>query len=87
MLILAVAWSASKDIAIRYVISILWMTSYLPVIGQAKARPVGCTLIVSGSPGGSTDSIPPLIRRMLKVTRQIRYDTMDYINVRPKADE
>ena len=44
MLPVAVAWSFSDDSAMGYVhpvLPILWMTSCLPIIGQAKARLVG----------------------------------------------
>ena len=37
MLTVAVARSFSDDIAIRYVLPVLWMTSCLPIIGH-KAR-------------------------------------------------
>jgi len=42
-----VALSSSGNIAIRYVLLILWITSCLPIIGQANAMPVGCLLKVT----------------------------------------
>jgi len=39
MLTVAVVWS-SDDIGIRYILWVLWMTSCLPIIGHAKARPI-----------------------------------------------
>jgi len=39
VLTVAAAWSSSDDKAIRYVFPVLWTTSSLPIIGQAKATP------------------------------------------------
>jgi len=44
VLTVSVAWSSSDDNAIRYVLPVLWMTSYLPIIGQAKATSTGRVL-------------------------------------------
>jgi len=44
---MAVARSSSDDNAIRYVLPVLWMTSCLPIIGQAKATPIGHMLKVT----------------------------------------
>jgi len=41
LLPVAVARSSSDDSAICYVLPDLWMTSYMPVIGEAEATPVG----------------------------------------------
>ena len=51
----AVARSSSDDTAIRYVLPVLCMTSFWPVISQAKAAPIG--RILSDSAGGSTGAI------------------------------
>jgi len=48
----AVALSFSEDNAVLYVLLILWMTSCLPIISQAKMMPTAYTQ--SESPGGST---------------------------------
>jgi len=48
----AVAPSSSDDSEIRCVLPVLWMTSYLPIIGQAKPMPV--VRVLSDSPGDST---------------------------------
>jgi len=41
MLPVAVARSSSDDNAICYVVPVLWMTSCLTIIGQAKVMPIG----------------------------------------------
>jgi len=48
---LSVARSSYDDNAICYVLPVLWTTSRLPIIGQAKARPI-CR-ILSESPGAA----------------------------------
>jgi len=53
MLAVAVAWSSfDDDDAVLYVLLIVWMTSRLPIISQAKMMPTAYTK--SESPGGST---------------------------------
>ena len=50
MLPVSMAWFSSDDSAIRDVFTVLWMTSYLPVICEAKAMLialVGCIIIVT----------------------------------------
>ena len=47
MLPVAVARSSPDDNAIRYVFPVLWMTSRLPIIGQAKAMPIASILKVT----------------------------------------
>ena len=47
ILCVAVTGFALDDNAIRDVLPVLWMTSRLPVIGLAKARPVGQILKVT----------------------------------------
>jgi len=41
ILIVAVARSSSDDNVICYVLPVLWTTTWLPIIGQANATPVG----------------------------------------------
>ena len=47
MLPMATARSSSDDNAIRYVLQVLWMTSCLSIIGQAKATQTGRILKVT----------------------------------------
>ena len=37
----------SDDNAVRYLLPVLWITSCLPIIGQAKATPIGRILEVT----------------------------------------
>ena len=53
-----VTQSCSDNNAIRYVLPVLWMTSCLLIIGQAKATPIGRMLKVTqrtGSTGAKSD--------------------------------
>ena len=50
VLTVAMTRSSSDDNAICYVFPLLWMTSCLPIIGQAKAMPTG-HILTSDSPG------------------------------------
>ena len=52
MLAVAVARSSSDVNTICYVLPVLWMTSLLSIIGEAKATPVG--RILSDVPGAAT---------------------------------
>jgi len=45
----AVAWYSSDDNAIYYVFPVLWITSCLPIISQAKATPVGAGSTSTGA--------------------------------------
>ena len=50
----AVTRSCSDNNAIRYVLPVLWMTSCLLIIGQAKATPIGRMLKVTQRAGSSS---------------------------------
>ena len=60
MVPVAVARSSHGNAAIRYVLPVWWMTSWL--IGQTKATRIGL-FTQRNSPGSSTNSIRPLIKR------------------------
>jgi len=47
LLPIATARSSSGDVAICYVFPVLWMTSCLPVVGQAQATQVGRSINVT----------------------------------------
>jgi len=47
MLPVAVALSSSDNNAISYVLTVFWMMSCLPIIGQVKAMPTGHILRVT----------------------------------------
>jgi len=51
MLPVAVVWAFAYSNTIRYVLPVLWMTSCLPIIGEAKATLIG-SYSKSASPGG-----------------------------------
>jgi len=64
MLIVVVAWSSSDDNAVCCVLPVLWMTSCLSIIGQAKAMPIGRVLKVThqrAAPGTKPDAYDYLV--------------------------
>ena len=57
MLTVAVARSFTDDNAIWCVLPVLWMTSCLPIIGQAKATPIGRILKVTHQGDSTGDEV------------------------------
>ena len=46
LLPVAMAQSFCDDNATRYILPVLWMASCLPIIGQAKATPIGVYSVI-----------------------------------------
>ena len=70
-LAVAVARSSCDDNAIRCVLLVLWMTSCLPIIAQAKATPIGHILKVTqqgAETGRSVMSVNTLLLLLMSVT-------------------
>jgi len=65
VLTVAVARFSSDDTVIRYVLPGLCMTSRFSIIGHSEATPTVRVLKATHQGAGSTDSIPPIIRRVL----------------------
>jgi len=61
MLTVVVARSFSDNNAMRYVVPVLWMSSRLPIIDQAKATPVGRILKVTHQGQNRGRSLMPTI--------------------------
>jgi len=56
---------------------------------SVEPRPASLLSVGPGCHGGLTENTGPGVdgTKSVHSARTIRYDTMDYINVRPKADE